>query len=82
LGLTKVQILPHYQKVKDWWLDGKRLFEDITCADSLGRCFYALPDFSYVVDDGKGAILYGEAYRLQDGVMTQITAQGENLRIK
>jgi dipeptidase E len=82
LGLTKVQILPHYQKVKDWWLDGKRLFEDITCADSLGRCFYALPDFSYVVDDGKGAILYGEAYRLQDGVMTQITAQGESLGIK
>lgn len=82
LGLTKVQILPHYQKVKDWWLDGKRLFEDITFADSQGRCFYALPDFSYVVDDGKAATLFGEGYRLQDGVMRQITAQGESLRIE
>ena len=46
LGLTKVQILPHYQKVKDDILDGKRLFEDITFADSMGRTFYAIPAFS------------------------------------
>ena len=69
LGLTKVQILPHYQKVKDWWLDGKRLFEDITYADSMCHTFYALPDFSYIVDDGEKAILYGLGYRLQNGRM-------------
>ena len=69
LGLTRVQILPHYQKVKDWWLDGKRLFDDITYADSMGHTFYALPDFSYIVDDGEKAILYGLGYRLQNGRM-------------
>ncbi len=69
LGLTKAQILPHYQKVKDWWLDGKRLFEDITYTDSMGHTFYALPDFCYIVDDGKSAILYGEGYRIQNGCL-------------
>ncbi len=72
LGLTKHQILPHYQKVKDWWLDGKRLFEDITYADSVGHTFYALPDFSYILDDGNTAILCGEAYLIRDGRITQI----------
>ena len=79
LGLTKVQILPHYQKVKEDILDGKRLFEDITYADSMGNTFYALPDFSYIVDDGKRAVLYGEGYRLQDGVMTQITRHDDKV---
>ena len=82
LGLTKVQILPHYQKVKDWWLDGKRLFEDITYADSQGRAFYALPDFSYVVSDGQQDILYGESYLVRDGQLTLLTCHGESIVLK
>ncbi len=81
LGLTKHQILPHYQKVKDWWLDGKRLFEDITYADSMGRTFYAMPDFSYIIDDGKQSVLYGEGYRLCDGAMQQITTHGDAMKL-
>lgn len=82
LGLTTVQILPHYQKVRDWWLDGKRLFEDITYADSQGHTFYALPDFSYVISDGCRETLFGEAYRVRDGVLTQVTGNGDVLTIK
>ena len=73
LGLTNLQILPHYQKVKNDYLDGKRLYEDITYADSVGNTFYALPDFSYIVDDGKGAVLFGEGYRLRNGILEQLT---------
>ena len=29
LGLTQTNLLPHYQMVKDWMLDGQRLYEDI-----------------------------------------------------
>lgn len=82
LGLTKVQILPHYQKVKDYVLDGKRLFEDITYADSMGHTFYALPDYSYIVDDGAGAVLFGEGYRLRNGILEQLTAHGDQFAIK
>lgn len=46
LGLTTRNILPHYNQVKDNVLDGLRLFEDITAADSTGHTFYILPDGS------------------------------------
>jgi dipeptidase E len=81
LGLTKHQICPHYQKVRDWWLDGKRLFEDITYGDSWGHTFYALPDFSYIVDDGHTAILCGEAYRIENGHITQICHTGRQITL-
>ncbi|MGN0294484.1 MAG: Type 1 glutamine amidotransferase-like domain-containing protein [Lachnospiraceae bacterium] len=81
LGLTDVMILPHYQKVKDYYLDGKRLYEDITYKDSMGREFCVLVDGSYVlVQDGK-TVVCGLAYRICDGVLTQICSEGEELEI-
>ena len=77
LNLTDIQILPHYQKVKDYYLDGQRLFEDITYADSMGNTFFAIPDGSYIVVDSEGAVLFGEGYCLQDGVMEQIAEDGD-----
>jgi len=72
LRLTEINILPHYQQVKDWYLDGKRLFEDITYADSHGHVFYALVDGSYLyIADGKEALL-GESYRIADGRLERI----------
>jgi dipeptidase E len=81
LGLTKVQILPHYQKVKDYYLDGLRLFEDITYADSMDNTFFALPDGSYIIDDGEDVILFGEGYCLQDGVLEQIAEDGDEVEL-
>ena len=79
LGLTDVNILTHYQKVKDNILDGLRLFEDITYADSMGNTFYVLPDGSYFYQDEDGLLLCGEGYRLQDGVLEQLTQNGDVL---
>ncbi len=71
LGLTNTNILPHYQQIRDWYLDGKRLFEDITYADSHGHAFYALVDGSYLyIAKGEEEML-GEAYRIADGMMVQ-----------
>ena len=77
LGLTGVNICPHYQKVKDNILDGLRLFEDITYADSMGNCFFALPDNSYFYQDEDQLLLYGEAYRIRDGILEQICEEDE-----
>ena len=79
LGLTDVNILPHYQKVKDNILDGQRLFEDITYADSMGNTFFALPDGSYFYQDDDGLLLCGEGYRLRDGILEQLTQNGDVL---
>ena len=79
LGLTDVRILPHYQKVKDWLLDGKRLFEDITYADSMGKQFLALPDGSYVFQKGNKKLLCGEGYLIRDGKIQPLTKAGQEL---
>lgn len=82
LGLTDVMVLPHYQKVKDYWLDGQRLYEDITYGDSYGHVFYALIDGSYVLVENGSAVIYGEAYEIKDGQMRQITRIGESYQVR
>lgn len=81
LGITKLMILPHYQKIKDDMLDGKRLFEDITYADSYGREFLALPDGSYIMIENGKTTVFGEAYRIKDGTVKQICEKDKNLTL-
>lgn len=81
LGLTHVSILPHYQKVKDDFIDGRRLFEDVTYRDSRNRTFYALPDGSYILIEGDDTLLCGRSYRLRNGILELLSRDGECLRI-
>lgn len=79
LGLTKHMTIPHYNQDKDWMLDGMRLYEDITYADSMGHKFYVLVDGSYILGRDGREELRGEAYLIEDGVLTQINREGEIL---
>lgn len=79
LSLTDINILPHYQKVKDYMLDGLRLFEDITYGDSYGNIFFALPDGSYFYQDENCQILCGESWLIRDGACTALTEDGEEM---
>ena len=81
LGLTDINIFPHFQSLKDDYLDGLRLIEDITFADSIGHKIIALNDGSYIlIADGKSTI-YGEAYMIKDGRQRQICKDGEFLAL-
>ena len=77
LGLSEINILPHYQQVKDYMLDGKRLFEDITYLDSVGHSFLSLVDGSYILEDEGETTLFGEAYAMIDGKFFQISVPGD-----
>ncbi len=79
LGLTPCQILPHYQSVKDDILDGMRLFEDISFADSFGNAFIAIPDGSFVLQRDGLPILRGKGYLIAEGQIAQICEDGETL---
>lgn len=81
LGLADINICPHYQKVCDMELDGLRLFEDITYADSMGHTFFALPDGSYFYVDEERTLLYGEAWRIRNGILEKLTEDGEVMEL-
>lgn len=81
LGLTDVNILPHYQMIKDNLLDGMRLFEDITFADSDSHSFYVLVDGSYLYCDGHEETIYGEARLIRDHIMTKLISEGECIHL-
>lgn len=81
LGLTNINILPHFQSLKDEWLDGMRLIEDITFTDSFGHEIIAMNDGTYIViEDGKET-LFGEAYSIKDGTMRQICQNGLSIEL-
>lgn len=81
LGLTDINIFPHFQSLRDEYLDGMRLIEDITYADSVGHAFLALNDGSYVLlDDGK-ATVYGEAYQIKDRQQWKICSEGASVAL-
>lgn len=81
LSLTSVMTLPHYQRARHNILDGKRLYEDITYADSMGHRFIAMIDSAYIYETGGHALLCGEAYRISDGRIEQICQQENTLQL-
>ncbi|MBQ7848738.1 MAG: Type 1 glutamine amidotransferase-like domain-containing protein [Clostridia bacterium] len=79
LGLTQVNILPHYNMVRDNVLDGMRLFEDITFRDSFGQRFIVLEDGSYVLQEDGQATLWGRSWLIRDGDMSPLCAEEESI---
>ena len=77
LGLVDISIIPHYEAIKDDILDGKRLFEDITYKDSMGKTFYLLNDGSYVTKEDGRTVIHGTARMLKDGIISVISGTDE-----
>lgn len=82
LGLTKVSILPHYQRTKDEVLDGMKLFEEITYPDSFGRTFFAFPDGTYILKDEDGERICGECWTIHDGKIQKIAEDGDEVWVE
>jgi len=81
LGLTEYNILPHFNAVRNDVLDGMRLIEDITFADSYGRTFFAITDGIYILQTEEGAEIRGEAYMIHDGKIEQVRSDGIVFRL-
>ncbi len=81
LGLTDVNIMPHYQKARYYELDGRWLYDEITAEDSMGHAFYAMPDGSYILVEDGDTVMYGEGYLMADGKLTKICDDEEEYRI-
>ena len=82
LGLTDVNIFPHYQYLRGVCVDGLRMAEDIAFADSMGKEIIALNDGSYIfISDGKTKI-FGESYMIKDGKQRLLCRDGESYQLK
>ena len=81
-GVTKINIFPHFEELKDEILDGMRLIEDITYLDSMKHEIIALNNGSYIVVDNGVETLYGDAYSIRDGVQKQICEYGKGIQLE
>lgn len=82
LGLTQINVLPHLQYLRTVELDGMRMVDEISLADSLTKPFYGLNDGSYILIKNGAAVLYGEAYYFKDGAERRICKNGESIQIR
>ena len=81
LGITEKNIFPHFSALRDDYLDGLRIIEDITVPDSIGHCFYALNNGSYILIKDGVETLYGDAWLIKDGIIEQICCKDNNTKI-
>lgn len=81
LGLTQINVLPHLQYLRTVELDGMRMVDEISLADSFTKPFYGLNDGSYILIKDGTAVLYGEAYYFKDGTERRICKNGESIQI-
>lgn len=82
LGLTDINILPHYQWAKDYIIDGKRLFDEVVPPDSRGKCFHAFPDGTYIHIENGMEWIRGEAWQIRDGRMEKVSQPGERIVVR
>ena len=82
LGLTHIHVCPHYQQVRDWTLDGKKLYGEITEADSMGHAFHIFPDGTYIYRDEKEYAIYGKCWRMHNGITELLTEDGERIDLQ
>ena len=77
LGLTKHMIFPHFQETRYEVVDGLPTLESSLLPDSMRRKLYAMVDGSFILGKDGREELRGEAYLIQDGILTQIGREGE-----
>ncbi len=84
LGLTTVNICPHYQEVieKNMTVDGIPIYPDITAADSMGHTFHIFPDGTYLYRDEQEYAICGKCLRMKDGILELLSEDGEHIDLK
>lgn len=79
MGLTSIQILPHYYEWKDFVLDGMKVYNEVAAKDSMGRRFYVFPDGTYLCSMYGYEEIRGEAFLMENGVFRKICEDGQRV---
>lgn len=71
LGLTETCVLPHFECIRSWTVDGQRV-EDMARADSFAHPILALPDGSYLLSAHGRETLHGPAVLFEKGESREV----------
>lgn len=82
VGVTGINIYPHYQDEKNIVSDGKHRFNDFVIPDSRVTPVVCINDGSFIVEHCGKAKVYGEAYLIKNGVTTLICKNGKSKKLK
>jgi len=82
LGLTDVNVFPHFQYLRNAEVDGLNLLTDIAFPDSFEKEIIAINDGSYIFIDGDCHTLFGEAYLIKNGTLLPLCKDGERRCVK
>lgn len=72
LGLTDINILPHFEEYQKMVICGKRYIEDVIVPDSYKTDIVALNNGSYIVIQDNQSTIYGESYLIKDEKIKKI----------
>lgn len=76
LGLTDINIVPHYQYLETCMLDGMNMIHEIALSDSMTRRLYGLVDGAYLyIKDGESRF-FGETLLMENGTIAKICEEG------
>lgn len=81
LGLTDLNIIPHYNSNKELKIGDLRFYEDIIYPDTFKFKLYLLSDGAYIYINDEDITIYGECYMYDNGIKTQLCSEGKNLKI-
>lgn len=79
LGLTNINIMPHFEEYKQMTICGKRYIDDIVVPDSKKIDIIGLNNGSYIVIKNGTSTIYGESYLIRNEQITQIN-ENESVR--
>lgn len=81
LGYTDINILPHFQNLRNERIDGMRLVKDIVLPDSFEHPVWCLPDGSFFLIEGDRVELHGKAYKARCGKIRLVCHDDEKKRL-
>lgn len=72
LGLTNINIMPHFEEYQKMTISGKKYIDDIVVPDSKRINIIGLNNGSYIVIKNGASTIYGESYLIKNGKIKQI----------
>jgi len=81
LGLTDINIFPHYSDLLDEEIDGFKMIDDIVLKDSFQSPIYTLNDGSFIKIADEEIIIYGECYKIHNGIITLFCEDDKTVRL-